>query len=472
MFDWQLTLIVSVFSSIVMLLAFGAGRSRTRKGPVTGWLVLGYVVSLAPIIAYAVLKGDKAPIDAKLHSARLIGAVTFCGVLAFHAGWLRRVRVPEWPTARVDGWARVRLLAYGLSLAPVLLWGAHIFAGKTPHAAVTIARTIGLILFAVTVCVDILQRRTRAEGTSTPTALSRLATGATNFWFRPISANRMRLFERLFAITFIYYIAGWMTYSEEWLTTSGFHFSDAVMGIHFPDPLPLLTPAQLPYFQVLIFAAPIMVVLGLFRRVALALCFGCAVYIQLADINAAFTLNKLYIVFFMLLLLQPRAVEGADGKLYQSAWPTRIIQTTLLVQYSTAGICKAVHGDWMRIHDILYGHSVGIYRTELASWIARNAPHWTWIAQSKFALAFEVFAPLLFIKKFNIRVIGFVLGIGMHIVIAALMKDLIYFSLQMIAFYALFLPDSWSDWAQRKVPDLKLFGRKKAKGAAQAPAEA
>lgn len=287
-----------------------------------------------------------------------------------------------------------------------------------------------------------------------------LAAKANDFWFQAISPARLRLFERLFAISFIYYIAGWMGHAEEWLTDRGFHFSDAVMGIHFPDPLPLLTVDQLPYFQVLIFASPLLVVLGVFRRVALWLCFGCSVYIQLADINAAFTLNKLFIVFFLLLALQPPARQGADGRWYQSAWPTRIIQATLLIQYSTAGICKAFHGDWMRVHDILYGHSVGIYRTELASWIARNAPHWTWYVQSKLALGFEIFAPLLFINKYRIRVVGFVVGIGMHIVIAALMKDLIYFSLQMITFYALFLPDSWCEWAQRKVPDLKLFGRK------------
>jgi hypothetical protein len=275
-----------------------------------------------------------------------------------------------------------------------------------------------------------------------------------DFWFAAISPARLRFFERLFALTFIYYIAGWMQHAEEWLTASGFHFSHAVMGFHFPDPLPLLTVDQLPYFQVLIFGAPIIVVLGLgwLRRVGLFLCFGCAVYIQLADIIAAFTLNKLYLVFFMLLSLQPPRVRGEDGKLYQSAWPTRVIQATLLIQYSTAGICKAVHGDWMWKHDILYGHSVGIYRTELASWIARHAPHWTWYAQSKFALIFELFAPVFFWRW--LRPLGFIMGIGMHIVIAALMKDLIYFSLQMIAFYALFLPDSWSEWCQRKMPDL------------------
>lgn len=345
-----------------------------------------------------------------------------------------------------------------------------------------------LLLLVVPVIINLFTRKQASPG-----LVGRASAKVNDFWFRAISPSRMRLFERLFAISFIYYIMGWMQHAEEWLTPSGFHFSDAVMGFHFPDPLPLMSADQIIWFKLLIFGAPTLVVLGLFRRVALALCFCCAVYIQLADINAAFTLNKLFIVFFMLLTLQPPAWRGPDGVLYQSAWPTRIIQTTLLVQYSTAGICKAVHGDWMWKHDILYGHSVGIYRTELASWIARNAPHWTWVAQTKFALAFELFAPLLFIKqislrwlrripglgrfkileRMNVRVIGFVLGIGMHIVIAALMKDLIYFSLQMITFYALFLPDSWCDWVQQRVPDITIRGIRRARGdsAKAAPAD-
>lgn len=316
-----------------------------------------------------------------------------------------------------------------------------------------------LLLLVVPVIINLFTRKQAGPG-----LIGRAAGKVNDFWFAAISPSRLRLFERLFTISFIYYIMGWMQHAEEWLTPSGFHFSDAVMGFHFPDPLPLLTADQLPWFKLLIFGAPILVVLGLFRRVALALCFCCAVYIQLADINAAFTLNKLFIVFFMLLTLQPMAKRGPDGLMYQSAWPTRIIQSTLLIQYTTAGICKAFHGDWLVKHDILYGHSVGIYRTELASWIARHAPHWTWIAQSKFALGFEMFAPLLFIKKYKIRVVGFVLGIGMHIVIAALMKDLIYFSLQMITFYALFLPDSWCDWFQQRVPDVTARGLRRARG--------
>jgi hypothetical protein len=76
------------------------------------------------------------------------------------------------------------------------------------------------------------------------------------------------------------------------------------------------------------------------------------------------------------------------------------------------------------------------------------------------ALSFEVFAPALFLIK-RLRWVAIIVGVGMHIFIALLMKDLIFFSAQMITFYVLFLPDRFVDpvdtWVEGKLD--RFLGR-------------
>jgi hypothetical protein len=55
------------------------------------------------------------------------------------------------------------------------------------------------------------------------------------------------------------------------------------------------------------------------------------------------------------------------------------------------------------------------------------------------ALYFELYAPLLLVPR-RLRPIGMLIGIGMHVGVAALMLKLWFFSAEMICFYALFLP--------------------------------
>ena len=59
------------------------------------------------------------------------------------------------------------------------------------------------------------------------------------------------------------------------------------------------------------------------------------------------------------------------------------------------------------------------------------------------ALAFELLAPVLFCVP-RLRWIGITYGIAFHFMIAALMSGLIYFSVQMWTFYALWITaDQW-----------------------------
>ena len=63
---------------------------------------------------------------------------------------------------------------------------------------------------------------------------------------------------------------------------------------------------------------------------------------------------------------------------------------------------------------------------------------WSWMQYS--ALTFEFLAPLLLGVK-ALRPLGFLWGIGLHLMIALMLHLLIYFSLTMICYYVLFVDD-------------------------------
>lgn len=260
-----------------------------------------------------------------------------------------------------------------------------------------------------------------------------------DFWFEPIARERLLLWQQLFTLTFIIFIAQWSIHGREWLTNIGYHVSQAATNARDPSPLPLLPEAWLAPFLAIMFGSALLVMLDYAGRVPKLVVLCCSVYIQLADQSSSFTLNKLYNAGFFVIAFAPRPRSLPAG-IRQSAWPVRFLQTTLLIQYFEAGLCKAYRGDWLHKFDILYGDALGIYRTEFAGWLVNHMPHAFWFASSMFALTFELTAPLLFMVK-RLRWIGIAAGTAMHLVIAAMMKDLIFFSLQIISFYALFLPD-------------------------------
>ena len=67
----------------------------------------------------------------------------------------------------------------------------------------------------------------------------------------------------------------------------------------------------------------------------------------------------------MLALAPKPVVLEAGGKAFQSVWPVRVIQTSLLVQYFTAGWCKIFNGDWLQEPYAVWTQSQGVYMTDL-----------------------------------------------------------------------------------------------------------
>lgn len=287
----------------------------------------------------------------------------------------------------------------------------------------------------------------------------RLAERWNEFWYGPMPAIRLDAFRQgiLFMLA-IYMLARWM-HAAEWLTVAGFHPSLRADRINTPQ-LPLLPPALLPAFGVLLFTSIALAIFGWLRRPATIVALLLLVYVTLADPIAAMTLNRLFIFSLLVLALAPATTSddtnkepaNENGNETMPAWPVRILQLTLVVHYATSGVCKALRGDWLTHSDVLWFQLQNIYMTEFAALFVRLTPTWAMTLLQHVALGFELLAPLLFGVR-RLRPLALVIGVGMHIMIAATMYQLVYFSAQMLCFYLVFLdPDTLQRWRARLAP--------------------
>lgn len=265
------------------------------------------------------------------------------------------------------------------------------------------------------------------------------------FWFGPSDPARLQVFEKALVLTFAFYMFERFRYAKEWLTAYGLHLTPATKSHQHIDPFPLLPEPWIPVIATVVFAVILAVLLGWHRRIMMALLLVWAIYIQNVDIISSFTLNKIYIASFALLTLAPPVLTlgrgSNDEQSVQSAWVLRTLQATLIIMYFTAGTCKVLGGDWLTHSDTLWTQVQGLYCTDIAAWMLRTLPKESWAVQMYSALLFELSAPLLFMWR-RTRWIGIFWGLGFHVLIAATMHQLIYFSLQLVVFYLLFIPDS------------------------------
>lgn len=260
------------------------------------------------------------------------------------------------------------------------------------------------------------------------------------FVFAPIRAERWIAFRFCFTLTYLYYQTDRFSAAREWLTEEGFHLNAATQFWYLPEPLPLMPPWMIPVFFLLVYLPGLLLLAGFWPRICSFILFLTAVYAQGVDQISAFTLNKFYIVFFLLMALAPGQAPGGFSGLLRSAWPIRVVQITLLIQYFTAGWCKIAHGPWLEDPDVLYTQVQGLYVTDMGAWMLRVLPPEAWSLLMYNALVFELFAPILFcMRRFVLP--AMIWGGGFHLVIALTMKELIFFSLQMVSFYILFTPD-------------------------------
>ena len=161
-----------------------------------------------------------------------------------------------------------------------------------------------------------------------------------DFWTGTQSVAQLDLFRRAFALSAILYFAFWFLNWREWLTAEGYHLTPELRLFYHFRPLPPLPPWLVFVLGTTLFGSLAGIVLGFRPHLLvwpLLLCLG---YVHGVDVTSAFTLNKYYVVLFLIM-----GLSGARSSGETSRWPVRIIQATLIIQYATAGWCKVLHGD-------------------------------------------------------------------------------------------------------------------------------
>jgi hypothetical protein len=276
----------------------------------------------------------------------------------------------------------------------------------------------------------------------------RLWGSSLDFWFRPQGIAALRLYERLLCLSMLYYFSGYLRTGELWLTATGFHVSPKATSGHYIPPPPLIDPHWIQPAVICFYICCAVYLIGWARRPIAVLFFGLAVYVQAMDQPSAFTINRLLIVYFLFLALQPQEVM-INGKRHIPGWIIRFFQLTLVVQYFCAGICKINPGDWLLSFDVIWTQAQGHYKNSVAAWAVNSLPLFCWHGFAVFTLVFECLAPILFFWK-RTRWLAIISGLLLHIGIALLMKDLIYFSLQMVVSYVFFIrPDEIASFKSR-----------------------
>lgn len=258
--------------------------------------------------------------------------------------------------------------------------------------------------------------------------------------FGPVDGIRLDVFRRAMAWSLLLYTLAWSRNAAEWLTPAGFHPSpEASLGLQMS--IPLLGPVSVWVFLALYMATMLAVVFGVGARWASGLVLAGVLYVSTADRLAAFSMNKLFIVVWAILVCAPWQ-RGEDGALrLRSAWPLRILQGTLLLEYLGAGLCKAVHGDYLGHDDVLWYQLQLEFMTDTSAWMVRSLPDWFFTASQWAALSFELLAPVLFVVR-RLRPLGFAWGLAMHLLIGVTMYQVGYFALQIVCFYVLFVDDA------------------------------
>lgn len=266
--------------------------------------------------------------------------------------------------------------------------------------------------------------------------------GLLQFLAGPGDPIRTDFFRVALASSLLAYVVAWGGHASEWLTSRGFHVTAAAAGSYQPV-LPVIPLALLPAFAGLYLGAIVALIVGWKLKGAVWLTLAGTVYVTFADPLTAFSLNRIFIVALAILATIPLgtylSVDRAPAGPH-SAWPIRALQATIVIQYFMAGVCKVLHGDWLESPYVLLTQAMGYYRTDLAALFLRTLPPGAWAAMQYAALGFELLAPILFGVR-RLRPIAFLFGIGFQVLSALLMDQLVYFSLQLLAFYVLFVDE-------------------------------
>jgi hypothetical protein len=259
---------------------------------------------------------------------------------------------------------------------------------------------------------------------------------------RPVPATPLRAFEIAFTLAFLLLHTWNLFYWRDWLTTDALLYltPTEALRLGYPAPFPRLPVEWVPLFALVLYAAGAGILFNRWRRLALIITAAIAIYVQGVDYPSTSAQYKICIIVYVLLATAPGYFrDSRTGALRVSATPIWAIQAVVVIIYWAAGWTKAFgEGVWLKHPDTLKLVMQGFHRTDIAAWTLRYFPDWLWTAMQGGTLLFEIGAPVWFFCRVT-RPFALLAGIGLHLGIALSMKNVWPFSLQMIAFYPLFL---------------------------------
>lgn len=277
-------------------------------------------------------------------------------------------------------------------------------------------------------------------------------------WFGPVPAWPLAAFRIAFAFVLLCYYTDRFAYLDELLGDTPARLPDlgmdaasawGYMQAFYWEPF---SAAGALAAAALFVVAALALLVGYQARVAAAvLCLWMLLRI-LFEWHTAFSIDRSSVLVLFVLALSPCSrvlsldTRGAAAdatpwrEVVVTAWGTRTLQWFLLSWYVLAGLAKLA-GSWDLIpnYPVLYSQAQGWYENDLAFWALHHLPLPLFTLLQQVSLYFEIYAPLLLVPR-RLRPFGMLVGVGMHIGVAALMVKLWYFSAEMICFYLLFLP--------------------------------
>jgi hypothetical protein len=242
------------------------------------------------------------------------------------------------------------------------------------------------------------------------------------------------------------FLAYWMHLGQhlnDWLGSEGFHLTSPATAVFSP----LSSSWPLVIWRMTFAGALLM----FFRR---AVAIGCLLvgsgffYATMCDPASIGALNMHFLFALAVIFWSTGLRKAADVTM--SAWPVYLVRLYLVVVYFGSGWRKVIYGDWLSNPDALLHCMTGFYTTNLTRCLYSVMPLFTWTLTQYAAVTFELGAPLLLLYP-PLRKWGVIYGCLLHIGIALLMKDLFYFSFQMLTFYIpVLIPTSHLDAASPK----------------------
>ena len=283
-----------------------------------------------------------------------------------------------------------------------------------------------------------------------------------NWMVAPVDALPQRVFECACTLAFLAMVGFNFWEWRDWLTDHGYHLTvEEARLLGYPPPFPTMPAWMVPIFGLSLLMASGAVMVNRGRRLGLWVLFFAAVYVQGVDYLSTSAQNKMCIALYALLATGPGLKWSQERRrLEVSRALPGVIMAMLVIIYWAAGWTKAFNGGaWLEHADSLKLAVAGFHRTELAAWAVRSWPDGIWTAGQYGTLVLEIGAPIWFLWR-RTRCWALLAGVGLHVGIALMMRNVGLFSLQMVAYYPLFVSAaSWRAAVRRVVEWLRLEGR-------------